>query len=448
MHGLNQISFPANLFSFFPRNNSIVDAFAPNGILDLEGPCIIEIKNRLTSSSIKNFENIIKRLSGKFDNAILIINHAENNRPQLISKLKSDFPLVGIHIFTKSQINSLVSSPSVNLVDNSAHLKSYIKQILQKTFTDISPNRQHISALKTSYNADKLALFVGAGLSKSAGLPDWPQLVRSVAARVFDNHTDSPLSDLERDEVQKFFEKEVPASPLIVARLLQNSLKSKFAESVRESLYENINPDSATSSQLLKQIGALCMPRRDRTGIVGVVNYNFDDLLEIELTERGISHCSIMSEGSKINSSDLPIYHVHGYLPRKTVLDDTHKQSLVLSEDAYHTQFSDPFIWTNITQLNLLRNNVCLFIGISLTDPNHRRLLEITAKKTSSINHYAILTDHWQGQAAKKLSEKTQALAQAFKKLEEESYKNLGINVIWVDNHSEVPGILSEIRVI
>jgi len=433
-----------------PKSLERLDAYAPAGILDLEGPCIIEIKNTLNTSSIDSFEFILDKYLGRFRSAILIVYEIEQSRTRYIEKLRNSFPQARIEIYSRKDLATITGNTIDDSVLTHQHysFNSFLKKIQDspnnQTDKSLNINKQHISALKTSYNEDKLALFIGAGLSKSVGLPDWPQLVRSVAARVFDKHTDSPLSPDEREEVQKFFENEVPASPLIVARLLENSLKDEFAESVRESLYADIEPTA--SSPLLTEIGALCMPRRDRIGIVGVVNYNFDDLLEIELSRRAISHCSIMTEGNKINSNDLPIYHVHGYLPRTIALDDSHKNSLVLSEDAYHTQFSDPFIWTNITQLNLLRNNVCLFIGISLTDPNHRRLLEITAKKTSSINHYAILTDHWRGQAAKRLSEKTQALALAFKKLEEESYRNLGINVIWISNHSEVPGILSEIR--
>jgi hypothetical protein len=430
-----------------PKSLIDIDAYAPAGILNFEGPCIIEIRTTLNTASIDKFEYLLHKYENRIQSAILIIQEIEQSRPRYIERLRKSFPNVNIEIYSKRDLTSITG---VEIEETT--VQHYFNQLL-KYVSDIEAqvlentpnvNKQHTSALITAYNEDKLALFIGAGLSKSVGLPDWPQLVRSVAARVFDKHTDSPLSTEEREEVQNFFEKEVPASPLIVARLLQNSLKEEFAESVREALYANIT--STASSPLLEEIGALCMPRRDKTGIVGVVNYNFDDLLEIELTRRNIFHCSIMTEGNKLNSSDLPIYHVHGYLPRTIPLDNTHKESLVLSEDAYHTQFSDPFIWTNITQLNLLRNNVCLFIGISLTDPNHRRLLEITAKKTSSINHYAILTDHWRGQAAKKLSEKTQVLASAFKKLEEESYRNLGINVIWVGNHAEIPNLLAEIR--
>ncbi|GAB2963144.1 hypothetical protein GCM10027048_34960 [Hymenobacter coalescens] len=393
----------------------------------------------------------MERYSDRIKSALLIAQEVEQSRPRILERIKTSFPNINVKILTKYELERLNPKEATN--NTSPH--DYIKSLFEKAkinyvqlsgldVTSTPTNKQHIAALRAAYNDDKLALFIGAGLSRSAGLPDWPQLVRRVAAKVFDNHAGSPLSEPEREEVQTFFEKEVPASPLIVARLLQNSLKDEFTESVREALYENI--ESSRTSPLLEELGKICMPRRDKTGIVAVVNYNFDDLLEQELSKKGISHCSVLSEGSKIISSDLPIYHVHGYLPRSIELESIHKESLVLTEDAYHTQFSEPFIWTNITQLNLLRNNVCLFIGISLTDPNHRRLLEITAKKNPSVNHYAIMKDHWQSSSARKLSDKGQKLATVFKQLEEKLLRNLGINVIWVENHDEIPSILTQIR--
>ena len=55
----------------------------------------------------------------------------------------------------------------------------------------------------------------------------------------------------------------------------------------------------------------------------------------------------------------------------------------------------EPYNWANITQLNYMINNTCVFIGLSMTDPNMRRLLEIAAQKRTDIKdtcrHYAIM---------------------------------------------------------
>jgi hypothetical protein len=133
-------------------------------------------------------------------------------------------------------------------------------------------------------------------------------------------------------------------------------------------------------------------------------------------------------------------------LPRTGQITPTQRDALVFSEDAYHHQFLDPYLWTNITQLNLLRNNVCLFIGLSLTDPNQRRLLEITVSKKPGLRHYAILRDHWMGKNFAALSPQGQDLAKVFKGLEESSFLNLGISVLWIKDFPDIPKLLSQIN--
>lgn len=424
-----------------PRSYAFVDGYAPSGILSLPGPCFIEVKLRLTDRIFKSIEEVRRVVSEDFN--FLIVLRENRYSEGVIREITDRFPGVSVHVIGRDKIKELAAKhPAAALPFQDGSIDQALFSFRSRT--DDSPRvlEQHLNALRSAYNDDKLALVIGAGVSRSANLPDWPELVRRLAATVFDSHSGVALTDDERLEVQSFFESEVPASPLIVARLLQNSLRDEFAGAVRTALYRE--PQQA--SRLLDQLGELCMPLRDRVGIVGVVNYNFDDLLEVELSHRGISHRSVYTEGDKPLKSELPIYHVHGFLPRNGHLNSTHQDALVLSEDAYHAQFTDPFVWPNIIQLNLFRNNVCLFIGISMTDPNQRRLLEITSKKDSSVRHYAILRDHWTGPQSRRLSESAKSLARVFKGLEESSLASLGVTVLWVDSHDEIPAILKSIR--
>lgn len=131
---------------------------------------------------------------------------------------------------------------------------------------------------------------------------------------------------------------------------------------------------------------------------------------------------------------EIPIYHVHGYLPRNKKIE---KQNLVFSEDGYHTQFIDPYSWSNLIQLYKYMNNSCLFIGVSLSDPNLRRILDISKRKNErSENQHFII---------KKLPDKNSSVYDLEIMLEEQDALMLGLNVIWASSYDEYPLILKEI---
>jgi hypothetical protein len=111
---------------------------------------------------------------------------------------------------------------------------------------------------------------------------------------------------------------------------------------------------------------------------------------------------------------------------------------IVFSEDTYHTQFIDPFSWSNLIQLYKLMNNICLFVGLSLTDPNLRRLLDISKRKSPDdmLKHYVI----------KKLPSNNSKINEMQIMLEEQDANMLGLNVIWVDEYKDIPYILEKIN--
>jgi hypothetical protein len=109
------------------------------------------------------------------------------------------------------------------------------------------------------------------------------------------------------------------------------------------------------------------------------------------------------------------------------------------SEDAYHSQFIDPFNWSNLIQLNKLSQTTCMFIGISLTDPNMRRLLDVSWRKNAgkTKSHYIVKKRPKSDEdlASKKIAEI----------LEEQDANLLGLNVIWIDDYDHLSGILDSI---
>jgi hypothetical protein len=189
---------------------------------------------------------------------------------------------------------------------------------------------------------------------------------------------------------------------------------------------------------LIDSIVTLSRPQRDGRPLDSIVTFNFDCLVEDNLHTASIPNKAIFSEALNHDPNEMPIYHVHGFLPRTGEIDED--TELVFSEDAYHSQFIDPFSWSNLIQLNKLTQNTCLFVGISLTDPNMRRLLDVAWRKNPGkrLSHYI-------AKRLPKFSDGGDVLDEVSRLLEEQDANALGLNVIWMDAFDDLPGILSEI---
>jgi NAD-dependent SIR2 family protein deacetylase len=298
-----------------------------------------------------------------------------------------------------------------------------------------------IKNLKEAYNNGNLTLFCGAGISYDAGIPTWNTLLKSLLKAVYSDNHDVPDLDTR---LANLFQKRINVSPLILAQYLKTLLGKKFTSTVRDTLYKDCNDKSKT----VDSISELSRQKRNRKPLKAIITFNFDDLIEEKLTNEKIDFKTIFTEGERYKEEEIPIYHPHGFLPRSKNL--TLKNEVVFSEDAYHSQFIDPFSWSNLVQLNHLNNSTCLFIGISLTDPNMRRLLDVSIRKNGKgeKNHYIIkkrytIEELYPESEIVKLKDKK--VIPVIESIEEQDANNLGFNVIWINQFKEIPEILNEI---
>ena len=172
----------------------------------------------------------------------------------------------------------------------------------------------------------------------------------------------------------------------------------------------------------------------------------------------------IYGNGMVPKPGQLPIYHVHGYLPEQGKL--TQDNHITLSEGFYHQQYTDIYSWNNITQINKFKDKTCLFIGTSLTDPNTRRLLDIARIQKGDRHHYHYiikkeyeldeiknelegLLQRNQSENQKitlKLDETASLLKQIIERFEENDCLSLGVKTIWVKSFSDYPEVLSQVK--
>lgn len=420
------------------------DAVAPAGFADLPGPAGVEVKGSLNGMSARWVSALLARAVGREFKSVLVVSEegTASQVQRLLPLFRKVNPQVAVAVWLPADLEVLAQRyPGVAV----AFRSDYLAQAVESFARGVSDrsSQAHLDALKKAFREDSLVLFLGAGVSVTAGLPDWDTLLWRLGSQLIHLHAHPDNIPVNEENLLKLLKEQTPLSPLIAARFFRESFED-FAERVRTALYDGMPKD--VSSPLLTELTKLCIPPRNGLGVAAVVTYNFDDLFEEELHRRGVSHKVVMSDSDSHLRNELPVYHVHGFLPRKGPLSDVHRQSLVFSEEAFHLQFIDPYAWQTVTQLNLLRDRVCLFVGFSLTDPNLRRLLEIAASKRPGARHYVVMKDHWNAAVQSAPGPDVMAYARVFRGLEEASMLKLGLQTIWVDGFDDIPLLIRSLR--
>jgi len=326
---------------------------------------------------------------------------------------------------------------------------------------------ERIGLLIDFYERGQFALFLGAGVSSSAGMPDWNTLLNSLFVSYLTKEftTNTNISDEDIKQIVIRLNEIDEPSALMAARYLRKGLSKEASEAreftniITDNLYKLRNTQRDLNSALIVSIANLCMPRRTGAKVRSVITYNFDDLIERGLQLKSIQHRSIYTDNEAYDPDELPIYHVHGFLPEDVkTYERLEKSTLVFSEEGYHQIYTEAYHWSNLVQLTNLRENNCLMIGLSMTDPNLRRLLDISARNLDRPKHFAFMRrmtldmfvyssgkDGGDGQVIKNTKGAEQFLNRHHK-LNEEIMKELGVSIIWFNDFDEIPQILSRIN--
>ncbi|MGG0847898.1 SIR2 family protein [Peribacillus simplex] len=443
------------------------DVFAPEGFDQFSSSTAFQIKflrdKRSVFLSICNFLRRYEIVDDTLKNIVFVflIDLSEEEKKQLENKVNDNEEinnsLIYIIIWDINNLTNLFAKYEdlyKNLSKNISELlfETTVQNSLHNSGDDWKVIRDnHIEDLKASYYNDDLVLFLGAGVSVDAKIATWDtlisQLLVSLVSKELEKH-EVDLSIREQELIIKTIKKNNGNSPLQLVRYIRHGLKNFFVDRLSEVLYKG----STSTTETLKAICRLCSPIRNGIGIQGVVTYNFDDLIEENFKSHDIKFKSIYREADLPSKNELGIFHVHGFLPKnKTEYDGLSDSLLVFSEEGYHNLMLDPYHWSNLVQLNYFKEHTCLFIGVSLTDPNIRRLLEISMSKQSDdkCKHYIILKRE-SLEVIKEQEGVDNNNIEIFEKvnqvLKEDSLKELGLNIIWIEDFPEIPEILNQIR--
>lgn len=328
----------------------------------------------------------------------------------------------------------------------------------------------YLRAIRRSFKAEKLVMVLGAGLSINFGIPSWKNLLRTLLVATIEDSDEKVYSS---EMLAQLFTRLFGLSPLAAGRYLQAHFDSKqatepfaFENALRQALYAHISypPDEP----LMKEIVNFCAAPGKSPNLDSVITYNYDDLLERAMTQLDVSvpHKAIYDAGMNPEKGELPIYHVHGFLPQKGKLREQNR--VAFGENIYHHQYNEIYSWRNIVQINKFRDASCLFIGISLTDPNMRRLLDIArlqkgkpedyhyifrkrydtsdiAQRLRVIQHEELMPEGWR-EAIEDPNAVSESLIRVIERYEEADALSFDVRTIWVNTFEEIPALLAQIR--
>jgi SIR2-like domain len=236
------------------------------------------------------------------------------------------------------------------------------------------PTTQFVQDIAHSLEEERLTLIVGAGLSYGNGFPTWAGLLRNLAGRLIEPEQRAAFELLSTYD-----------NPLVSARFLKSRLgiPDMLHSFVHDALYTN-DVDYDRANPTLDFVTAIVQLAHRTSKRLDIITYNFDDLLETHLANLAPSLPIqvVVSEGqNECVEASIRILHVHGLLAREHDYPTLPPPFLVLAEDDFHLLMNDQIAWQNLVQAAAFKHRDCLFIGMSMTDPNLRRVIDFSARQ-------------------------------------------------------------------
>lgn len=271
---------------------------------------------------------------------------------------------------------------------------------------------------KQTYEKEGIVLVLGAGVSKTSGIPLWEELIGGM------------VTEVEGGDVYAALRARGMPLTAIASLLRERTTggRKDFVESVRRALYadfpfypggvgrsnhvrfKNFIEQGAKGdagggtvvppNHTLHGVGAFCTiwrePEAGESGfqvnplVHAVVTLNMDALLQSYVYARTTKHLlrTVERPSARRYHERINVYHIHGYLHFDMRHEDKSRDkpeqgrdardapdAVVLTEQDYYDFYNNPNSLFNYTFLYLLREHSCLFVGLSMDDENIRRLL-------------------------------------------------------------------------
>jgi hypothetical protein len=327
--------------------------------------------------------------------------------------------------------------------------------------------------------ASCLSVVIGAGATMDAGGPSWAALVRRLLARFSEQGREIGELRLTAESTPDSREyrrvvtgnERLPADAESRARAVLALIDAGTAdvEALMEGaqichdflgqalftdltgiLYEGPRRPGAIHQAIAELAAPIAVADRggEFPGWDAIITYNFDDLMGEALDEIGLARAAYAMRGSQVagdpneraraggpNGLHQPIYHLHGYSPRRLFLIT--QVPFVFSTAQYTRAYGGSLAGiVGEVFARCLANPVrhALYVGCSFADEAMNDLLRQAARALPGRYHYALL--RWPGDSrfeAAAAEEVARASA---------TYVAMGVRPIWFDDFSEIPGLI------
>lgn len=278
--------------------------------------------------------------------------------------------------------------------------------------------------LRRQFEAGRLNLVFGTGLTQQVGIPGWNELNDMIAldpdvdgekllGRPTQKRVDHFLDNESRETIVKLLTGVGPEETITTQRLFEYFKKKKYEQEdlndfhtpkldsgiyrdwrqiIRNNLYlekRAVSPDKILENhKYIKEF----LPILKNTPVT--ITYNFDDVIEAALyydphkqdDDRGYEAVTDLRTLPRRKSA--VIYHPNGYIPRNPMEEKT--QEMVLSESEFANRMIELASGQYNSLFHIFSRNTCLLIGLSLKDSILKNLLKQSAMMAPGNYHYYI----------------------------------------------------------
>jgi len=256
-----------------------------------------------------------------------------------------------------------------------------------------SPTKKYTAEekLREDIKDGGITLVLGSGINGKI-LPDWKKLL-SLAKKSMEKTVPGKETDVL--SLMRSFEQ------LGYRNLGEYTATKVFVKKFKQALYKCYK-DNPGKAKTLKAIANVLFEDTlsECPKIRRVITFNVDSLLEESILLRNRNQGSDDSrvtlhpitqwyQAAMHHTPSIDIYHLHGFLPSSQYKEEAPKligfqetpDGLIFGDDQYWDMTSRPSSLPNVIMLNALHDSHCVFIGLSMKDPNIARWLALRANE-------------------------------------------------------------------